>query len=135
MTTLDQLPKENPFRVPEGYFDEVTGKILSATSGKRRKLFRLRHNPLLPAAASLALFLLLGYAVSRLLFTGRNMETDSAAVTEEYLAPYINELDLYTLEENPSLAVPEGENRADKSEIIDYLMLNNIQIEEIYDFL
>jgi hypothetical protein len=135
MTKFDKIAKENPFRVPEGYFEEVTGKIISQTSGKSKQSNRFRIRPILLAAASVTLFILLGYTASRLLIPHRGLKTESSVLKEDYLVPYLDELDLYTLEENASLAVPEEKIEPEKSEIIDYLILNNIQINEIYEFL
>ena len=136
MTKLHEIPKENPFKVPEGYFDEVNKKIISATSGSSRKTHHVPLRTYLLAAASVALFILLSYAATRLLTPRRDMLLESETVMEDYLSPYIYELDIYSLEENAaSIAVPEQETETNKSEIIDYLILNNIQINEIYEFL
>ena len=33
MKELKDIPKENPFKVPENYFEEIEGRIMAATTG------------------------------------------------------------------------------------------------------
>ncbi len=43
MKKSDNIPEKNPFRVPEGYFEEVNNKILAATSDKGNQDLRNQH--------------------------------------------------------------------------------------------
>ena len=53
---------------------------------------------------------------------------------DDYFSPYLNDLDIYSLEENAaSLAIPEQGPDVSKAEIIEYLVLENIEISEIYE--
>jgi hypothetical protein len=58
----------------------------------------------------------------------------SEANPEEYFSPYINDLDIYYLEENAaSLVIPAEVPDVSKAEIIEYLVLENIEISDIYE--
>ena len=133
MEKMQNIPDENPFRVPEGYFAEVNKKIISATSeaGKLTLFHRIR--PFMLAAASVAGFILLSYTGFRLVTSHNKALNASRIMTEENLAPFINDLDIYSIEENAASAnVPEQGPDVSKKEIIDYLLFDNIEIDEIY---
>ena len=58
----------------------------------------------------------------------------SEVIPEEYFIPYINDIDIYYLEENAaSLVIPAEMPDVSKAEIIDYLVLENIEISDIYE--
>jgi len=138
MKKLYYIPDKNPFRVPDGYFEEVNWKMIASATGKshddssRGLFYRLR--PYLLAAASITGFVLLSYTAIRLLTTHRINPPDSEAAIEDYFSPYINDLDIYSLEENAgSLIVTERKPDVSKAEIIEYLVLENIEINDIYE--
>jgi hypothetical protein len=137
MNKLNEIPKKNPFKVPENYFEEVNRKIISAASGETKEIRRIgffsRHKYFLLIAASVTVFLLLGYTA--MIFLSHNSKTIqlSEVVTGDSPEMYLNDIDIYTLEESivpvsASLEEPE----ISKADIIDYLMLDNIEINDIY---
>jgi hypothetical protein len=138
MKKLDKIPGKNPFRVPDGYFEEVNRNIIAVANGKNHNdskagLFH-RLKPYLLAAASVAGFILLSYTAIRLLPLHQINREESEAAFEDYYSPYINDLDIYSLEENAaSLAIPEQGPDVSKAEIIEYLVLENIEINDIYE--
>jgi hypothetical protein len=136
MKKINNIPDKIPFKVPEGYFDEVNNRIIRATSGKiqdeKKSLIYHRIRPFLLAAASVAGFVLLSYTAVRLV-NSRN-RSHMADMTVNYSSPVFNDLDIYSIEENSdSVAVPEQGPDVSKSEIIDYLVFDNIDINEIYE--
>lgn len=136
MKKINNIPDKTPFKVPEGYFDEVNNRIIRATSGKiqdeKKSLIYHRIRPFLLAAASVAGFVLLSYTAVRLV-NSRN-RSHMADMTVNYSSPVFNDLDIYSIEENSdSVAVPEQGPDVSKSEIIDYLVFDNIDINEIYE--
>jgi hypothetical protein len=138
MKNSDKKPEKNPFRVPEGYFEEVNKKIIAATSGNSsevpRRVLSLKLKPFLLAAASVAGFIILSYTVIELTSPHRNIQDESGLPQEEYYSPYMNDLDTYSLEENvSSLVMPEEGPEASNSELIEYLVLENIEINDIYE--
>ena len=137
MNKIENRPDKNPFKVPEGYFDEVNNRIIGATSGKipdeKRSIIHHHFRPLLLAAASIAGFVILSYTAI-MLINSRRISHTAGIMTEDYFSPAFNDLDIYSIEENAaSVAVPEQGPDVSKSEIIDYLVLDNVEINEIYE--
>lgn len=138
MKKRDEIPTTNPFKVPENYFDEVNRKIISATVGdytevKRTGLYR-RLRPHLAVAASVAGLVILSYTAIKLFTPDRKSMTLSKIDIEEYSEALINDIDLLTLEQNAApLVLFEERPEVDKKDIIDYLLLENIDINDIYE--
>lgn len=138
MDKSDKIPEGNPFKVPENYFEEVTKKIISSTSGirigsetKKRGLY-MTMRPFIAVAASVALFALLSYAAIKLFVP--QYHSLSVISSEEYSDMIIEEIDILTLEQDASwLGLPEPEPQVDKKAIVDFLMLENIDINEIQE--
>jgi hypothetical protein len=138
MKKPEKISQKNPFIVPEGYFEEVNKKIISATIengyGDRKSVIPVRFRPYLLAAASIAGFIILGYAAIRLFTPHRLNLQQSEVIPDEYFLPYMNDLDIYYLEENAAtLAIPAEAPDVSKAEIIEYLVLENIEISDIYE--
>jgi len=141
MEKINNIPGENPFRVPEKYFEEVNKKILASTSGtgiaarKPGLYFRLR--PFLAVAATVAVLIIGGYSAVRLFTPGtENIETIPEIGLQEFADMHLNDIDIVMLEENASLSIFSEELPViSESEIIDYLLLENIDINEIYELL
>ena len=134
----DNITGKNPFRVPDGYFEEVNKKIISVTSGnyhkKRRSVISFRFKPYILAAATIAGFIILSYSAVRVIAPRILIMKESELMPEEYFSPYLNDLDIYSLEENAaSLSMPEKGPDVSKAEIIEYLVLENIEISDIYE--
>ena len=59
---------------------------------------------------------------------------DLYAVT--FTEPFVNDIDIFTLEDNAAASeLPDQLSGINRSEIIDYLMLENIEINDIYEIL
>lgn len=138
MEKLSKKQDKNPFIVPEYYFDEVTGKIINATSGyepeaKKVSLYG-KIKPYLAVAAAISGFILISYTTLRLFSSNDPDNIVSEISLQELSDSYLNDIDLYTLEENGaafliSYEIPD----VNKSDIIDYLLRDNINIDEIYE--
>jgi len=138
MQKLNKIPHKNSFRVPENYLEEVNRKIISATSGYGHKVKKIglynRFRSYFLIAASVTGFILLSYAAVKLLTTERINSQVSEVMYEEYAESYINDIDLLSLEENAaSLVLSEEGPEVNKKDIIDYLLLENIEINDIYE--
>jgi hypothetical protein len=138
MKNIGKIPEKNPFRVPDGYFEEVNQKIVSSTSGKsyadKGTGSAVRFRPYLLAAASVAGFILLSYTVIKLAGPHIINPRQSEVLAEDSLSPYINDLDIYSLEESAeSLTIPVQGPDVSKAEIIEYLVQENIEINDIYE--
>lgn len=140
MKTLDEIKYDTPFKVPENYFEEVNRRIISATveSGpvKRKKGISRNLRLTLAIAASVAVFAMLGYTTFRLLNYDSKDRWLSEISTEELTGTYLDGIDILTLEENTDL--PDmylSEPVAAREDIIDYLVNENIDLNEIYELL
>jgi hypothetical protein len=138
MQKLDKKPDKNPFKVPDNYFEEVNRKILSATSGydhevRKTGLF-IRLKPYLAVAAAIAGFIIIGYIAVTIMTPEPSKVQLSEVVTEENGENYLIDIDVLTLEEQAStIVVPDDMPSVSKKDIMEYLLLNNIEISDIYE--
>lgn len=140
MKKLTDIPDKNPFKVPDNYFEEVNRKIISVTAGAELEIKKAsspnRFRTIFLIAASFLGFILIGYT-ALVLFTSEKKNNQVSAVLQE-MSPdaYINDIDISSLEEDASsLVLSEGGTGVSKPEIIEYLLQNNIEINEIYEHL
>ena len=138
MSKAENIQGKNPFRVPDNYFDEVNRKILLKTTGieaetkQPGKLSSLR--PYLLVAASVAGFVLISYSVAKFLTIGRTDKIADSVYAFTVQEQYLNDIDLYTLEEQAaSEEWTEGLSSISRSDIVDYLMHENLEANEIYE--
>jgi len=138
MKKLNEITDNNPFKVPENYFEEVNRKIISATSGYDRDIKKVgsysRLRPYFLIAASVTGFIILSYIGVKLL-TPPGINSQLSEVTyNEFPDSYLNDIDILTLEENAADIVfyEEGPG-VNKNDIIEYLLLENIEINDIYE--
>jgi hypothetical protein len=138
MKKLNDIPRKNPFRVPDNYFEEVNRKIISATSGidqEVRKVSiynRFRTNLLI--AASIAGLILISYTAIKLLTPVKINSQVSEVLLEINPDSYINDIDLSSLEEDASsLVLYEEGPDVSKKDIIDYLLSENVELNDIYE--
>jgi hypothetical protein len=137
MKKLNDIPGKNPFKVPDNYFEEVNRKIISATSVIDKEVLKVgifnRFRTSLLIAASVAGLILISYATIKLLTPARVNSQVSAVLHEMSPDLYLNDIDLSSLEENASsLVLSEEAPDVSKKDIIDYLLNENIEINDIY---
>jgi hypothetical protein len=137
MKKSDNIPKKNPFKVPDNYFEEVNRKIISATTGidKEVKVVSIysRFRTSLLIAASVAGLILLSFAAIKILTPVRPYSQLSEVLKEMSPDSYINDIDLQPLEEDASsLVLSEEGPDVSKKDIIDYLLNENVEINDIY---
>ncbi|TAL60733.1 MAG: hypothetical protein EPN88_15520 [Bacteroidetes bacterium] len=135
---LNNKPVKNPFKVPENYFEEVNRKIISATSGYEQKAKKVglfvRFKPYFLIAASVTGFILLSYTALKLLTPNKTDSNLTEVLINEDTESYLNDIDIVTLEENTvSLVLSDERPEVNKSDIIDYLLSENIEISDIYE--
>jgi hypothetical protein len=140
MKKLNETEKRDHFKVPENYFRDVNRKIISSTSGyltpssTGKNLLYHRIKPYFSKVAVVVVFLLLGYTALKILTPVRAPMDISEITLQLFSDSYFDDIDLTTLEGivgQPLLTVVL--NDISKSEIIDYLLLENIDISEIYE--
>ena len=138
MKELKDIQKENPFKVPGGYFEGLTDRIISATSGiepsaKKKNLVR-KLRPYLAVAASIAFLAVTGVATLYISSSVKKSHLRVELTNNDINTNYINDIDLLTLEEKVAASgtfdkVPD----VNRNEIIDYLISENIDILDIYE--
>ena len=140
MEKQNEIKSKNPFKVPENYFEEVNKKIFLSTKGsepdKEKRGFIIQMRPVLAIAASVALFVLISYTAIKIFHpSGKN--TDLSGITlQEFSELYLYDIDILILSEDADLpAISEEVPDISKEFIINYLLLENIDINEIYEFL
>ena len=138
MQKLNDIPDENPFKVPDNYFEEVNRKIISATSGYEKNVkvvntySRLRTHILI--AATVTGFILISYTAIKV-FTSDKISPQVSEV-QYNLNPdsYLNDIDISSLEEKASSIVfSEEKPEVSNNDIIEYLLLENIELNDIYE--
>jgi len=140
MKTLNEIPSKNPFKVPENYFEEASRRIIASTAGAEKEFIRAglyrKLRPYLMAAASVALFAVLSYTAARILIPGTREPRIPELSIEEFSSSYIDDMDIRTLEDGTDPAALSDEiPLISKPEIIDYLLLENIDLNDIYELL
>jgi hypothetical protein len=137
MKKSDNIPDKNPFKVPENYFEEVNRKIISATTEadtvtRKISIFNRFRTSIL-VAASVAGLILISYTAIKLLTPSGENSRVSETLKEMSPDSYINDLDLSALEENASsLILDEESPDVTKKDIIDYLLRENVDLNDIY---
>jgi hypothetical protein len=138
MNELNDIPKNNPFKVPEKYFEEVNRKILSGTAGFDSGIQKIgiirKLRPYLAVAASVALLVVLSYTAIHFFARSENRSEFPGITLSEYTDNYINDIDIISLEENAAeTGLFREETGFNKNDIMDYLVLDNIDIYDIYE--
>lgn len=138
MQKLDEIPDKNPFKVPENYFEEANRRIISATSGYKNEVREAglysRFRPYFLIAASVTGFILISYSALKLVTHDKVSTQVSEAIYEVNPDSYINDIDILTIEEDASsLILYEEESDVTKADIIEYLLSENIEINDIYE--
>ena len=138
MSKLNDIPEKNPFKVPDDYFEDVNRRILAATSGKEKEIrMTSRYNRFrtsLMIAASVAGFILIGFTALKLLTSDKKHTQLTEVFEQDSPDSYLNDIDILSLEEDvSSLVITDEGSGVSKKDIIDYLILDNIEISEIYE--
>jgi hypothetical protein len=140
MKPTDKLPDRNPFKVPENYFKEVNRKIISGTADTRpaavKKGLYCKLRQYIAVAASVAAFVLLSYGAIKIFLPGNRSATIPEISLQEFSESYLFDIDLLTLEEEAGSLTPyEDATNVKGTEIIEYLLLENINESEIFELL
>jgi hypothetical protein len=140
MKRIDETAGRNPFRVPENYFEDVNRRIIAETAEKASEPVKprlyARIRPYLAMAAAVAMLAVLSYATVKILLPLKDQQSIPEISMQEFSDSYLNDIDILMLEERVEpLLFSEEVPEVSKNEIIDYLMLENIDINEIQELL
>ena len=140
MKELHEISKKSPFKVPENYFEDVNRKIIASTTvfdfAIKRESIYSRLRPYLAVAASIAVLVALSFiAINIFSSSGDNPKLPEITLND-FSNSYLNDIDITTLEQGVEFIIPDlaGIN-LDRREIIDYLVLENIDLNDIYEIL
>jgi len=154
MKLNNEIKNTSPFKVPEGYFDTLTEKTMSAirekeqddisVTGGEKPVRKIRLRPYLALAAAIAGFALIATFMVRLVRNDRavTMQSDDYSLYADLAA---EELDIYMIENELRKAEQDHESVWYEEEtlekeisteaIIDYLTMEDIDINDIYELL
>lgn len=138
MNSVNDIPKKNPFKVPENYFEEVNHKIISETAnsgnGSRDKGIYRMIRPIIAIAAAVSLFVVLSYSLVKIIHQGDASQILPAISFEDFSQEYLNDIDIMTLEEDAAgIVMYDRLPEVSSDDIIDYLVLDNLDPYEIYE--
>ena len=140
MKNIEEIAGGNPFKVPENYFEDVSRKIIAATAGEEKEYRKnglfLKLRPYLAAAASVAVLVAISFLAVRLYRSSDKTMAFPEISMEGLSESYFNDVDLITLEEAAGpLLFSEDLPDIGSNEIVDYLLLENVGINEIFELL
>jgi hypothetical protein len=138
MKEFKEISDKSPFRVPDNYFEEVNRKIilsasLSVSEHKKESIYR-KLKPYFAVAASVAVLVVLSYVAIHSFYRVKDKSVLPEVTLSEFTDNYLDDIDILTLEES-TLSIEPDVARAniDSKDIIDYLLLENIDINDIYE--
>lgn len=145
MKTDEEIKKSNPFKVPDGYFESLTERTMSAIKPDQKKETHEQKTPrrlglgsFLAMAAAVAVFAVLTTVTVRLVTGGRDNQQQGEG-NGLYADLAVEEIDTYMIEsEWNDMEMPgfrEVEKAISTDAIIDYLMTENIDLNDIYELL
>jgi hypothetical protein len=154
MKLNNEIKSTNPFRVPEGYFDNLTEKMMSAVresgqkdisdTGEEKPVRKISLRPYLALAAAIAGFALVTTFMVKLVRNDRavTMQSEDYGYFADLAA---EEIDIYMIEnelrnaEQADVTVWLEEETLEKEisteAIIDYLTMEDIDLNDIYELL
>lgn len=141
----EEIKKTNPFKVPDGYFESLTERTMSAIKTDQEKethesktVRRLTVRSLLAMAAAVAAFALVTTVTVRLI-TGGSDKQQQAEDNGIYADLAVEDIDTYMIEsewkEKELPDTREAERAISTDAIIDYLMTETIDLNDIYELL
>jgi hypothetical protein len=138
MKDMKDILNKNPFRVPDKYFEEINRKIISETAGydheaKKNTITRSLKSYLAIAAMFIGI-VLLSYTAVRMVLNNKTNSGLAEITMNEINESCLNDIDILVLEENAAYINPEEEKiDVNNNDIIDYLILDNINLYDIYE--
>ncbi len=133
MKRIDEIGNREPFRVPDGYFETLSDRIMdnvqrnevTAPAGKTDKTVFMRLRPMFYLAAVICGIAVISYSVFK--FSKENsFSRESKSVIADAM---IEEIDTYTLEDQIISLSPD--NATDNDSFSESLILENIDETDI----
>jgi hypothetical protein len=146
MKLNEEIKKNNPFKVPDGYFESLTEKTMSAIKAsegdeekrEEKPVRRLNLRPYLALAAAIVGFAVITTVMIRLVTDGKG-QIKQGESSEFYTDLAVESIDTYLIENELSLTETYDLNASSDTipseAIIDYLTMENIDLNDIYELL
>jgi len=148
MKNDEEIKKNNPFKVPDGYFESLTERTMSAIKASEKKGEGKKHEerparklyfrPFLALAAAITAFAVIT-AITVRLVTGDRPNMKVGEESGLYAELEAEEIDTYLIESEWNRTEMPGatdvEETISTDAIIDYLTLENIDLNDIYELL
>ena len=144
MKPLDEIKIENPFKVPDGYFESLTDRTMSAIKENSEServpeeniKRKIRLMPFLAMAAAITGFAVIAAGMVRLVSKNKD-NLFRGSDNEIYVEIITQDIDTYIIENEWGLyeEVINGEEDLETEAIIYYLLLENIALTDIYETL
>jgi hypothetical protein len=142
MKLNDEIKKKNPFRVPDGYFESLTERTMSAIKEvfeeEEKPVRRLHLRPYLALAAAVLGFAVITTVMVKLVSGDRGTKV-KASDSEIFADLAVEEIDTYMIESEWSKTeaadITSEKEDISTDAIIDYLMMEGIDINDIYELL
>jgi hypothetical protein len=139
MEESEKISNKNSFKVPDKYFEELNERVLSRTiysdaGSKKRSVNRL-FNTVYKIAAILTGVVVISYFAVKYISNETNKNTITGITIEEFIELYPTDIDESVLEENMYKKEPALSIDVNKSEIIEYLQGEDIELSDIYELL
>jgi hypothetical protein len=141
-----EIKNGNPFKVPDGYFETLTERTMSAISEIRKEeeahenkpVRKISLRPYFALAAAILGFAVIATVMIRLV-TGPAKDNIGNLTTELYTDLALEDIDTYLIENELNQAAitetPELDESVSSEAIIDYLVQENVDVNDIYALL
>lgn len=146
MEPENEIKKDNPFKVPDGYFETLTDRTMSAISNigkdkegnEKKPGRRISLRPFLAFAAAIVGFAVIATVMVRLA-KGPGKISKDLINNELYNDLALEEIDTYLIEDELSQSGisenPDLDSSVSSESIIDYLVQEDIDNNDIYELL
>jgi hypothetical protein len=144
MKPLDNIGKENPFKVPDGYFENLTERMMISvkesreTTGKTAEMpsRRFRLTSFIALAAAIIGFAVITAGVMKII-SGNNKGMGIKDSGELFTEALNEDIDTYMIENEliQSTAEFKEEPQVPAGVIIEYLLLEDVDLNDIYELL
>lgn len=134
MKKLDDIPKKQPFKAPDGYFDQLPGRIQTRIQGASRERTIAFGNVLRYAAAAMVLCVVAAVWLWTQPVTNNNQSPEAilASLETSELIAYLNEGDITTDELLDGLQFDTEDAAAIEGAVFD-LDLNSADLNDFID--
>lgn len=126
--------KENPFKVPDGYFTRIEGEIWDKIHADSGFSFHKIFKPAIALAASFAIIFAFGWGIMKLTESSSSLSTDEGIMISDYIKSRFENISIDSLDDYAPYGIESDELNNDQDEyayeeeIEQYLIETNTSI-------